>query len=214
MRWPHRVAGPRGESSRPEQSPRRKAWRTAVAVEQRGQVDQVDQDQFQAAQPFGDMIMAAKADTVRPTERVDMFISPEFGNAKRKIELPFVQVVIADVLGNAGTHEDKYAVRRAIEIDEEKIDGVMKELGIALKLSIRDPGHPDQRPVEETIKIEKMVDFEPDSLIKQLDSTKPLVEAKEQLLELRRNFATGKLQPDELERKMAELLERLRSNAS
>jgi type VI secretion system protein ImpB len=114
-------------------------------------------------------------------------------NAEEKVEIPFVMGVMADLSGNApGEEKPEIVDRKFLEFDMDNLDARMAAIkpGIAFRV--------DNKLSEESgeklgieLRFEKMADFEPAAVARQIPAVAKLLEARTQLANLQR-YVDGK----------------------
>lgn len=116
-------------------------------------------------------------------------------DAERKVELPFVMAVMADLSGNAaGAEKPDVADRTFLEFDMDNFDQRMAAIapGIAFKVEnkLGDSSEGDKLSVN--LRFNKIDDFGPAAVARQVPATAKLLEAREQLANLLR-YMDGKV---------------------
>lgn len=115
-------------------------------------------------------------------------------DAERKIELPFVMGVMADLSGNdAGVEKADMADRKFTEFDMDNFDSRMAaiEPGTTFKVDDKLSGDGNTK-LSVQLRMKKMDDFSPAAVARQVPSLKTLLEAREQLSNLLR-YMDGKV---------------------
>jgi type VI secretion system protein ImpB len=114
-------------------------------------------------------------------------------NADEKIELPFVMGVMSDLSGNApGVEKEEMANRKLVDIDMDNFDKRMEAIapGAAFRVPNKlGDGAGEQLSV--SLRFNKMDDFNPAAVAKQVPSLAKLLEARTQLSNLMR-YMDGK----------------------
>jgi len=125
-------------------------------------------------------------------------------NAERKVELPFVMGVMADLSGpTPGVEKAEVADRKFLDIDMDSFDNRMAaiEPGTSFRVANKlDEGSEEKLSV--SLKFKSMADFSPAKIAKQIPATAKLLEAREQLANLLR-YMDGKV---DAEAKLKQLL--------
>ena len=126
-------------------------------------------------------------------------------NADKKVELPFVMGVLADLSGNTpGAEKPEVKDRKFLEIDMDNFDRRMAAIqpGVSFRVDnkLGDPGAGEKLSVQ--LRFDKMDDFNPAAVARQVPAVAKLLEAREQLANLLR-FMDGKVAA---EGKLKELL--------
>jgi type VI secretion system protein ImpB len=114
-------------------------------------------------------------------------------NAEKLVELPFVMGVMADLSGNSSAVEKPdFAERSFLEIDMDNFDKRMAaiEPAVSMKVENRLGEGDDKMSVKLTFK--KMEDFSPATVARQVPALAKLLEAREQLANLR-TYMDGKV---------------------
>jgi type VI secretion system protein ImpB len=114
--------------------------------------------------------------------RVQIEYDVETFGAQKKVNLPFVMGVMADLAGKSETEEAKKAVgdRKFLEIDVDNFDNRMAALKPKLSFKVDNALTGDgQIPVE--IEFESMDDFTPAKVAAKVDALKKMMEARNQL---------------------------------
>lgn len=112
--------------------------------------------------------------------RVSITYDVETNGAVEKKELPFVVGVIGDYSGDK-TDKPKIDQRSFYNIDKDNFDVVMKHIGPKLTLKVDNLLADDDSQFETHIQFNAMKDFEPESLVEQIEPLRKLVETRKQL---------------------------------
>lgn len=114
--------------------------------------------------------------------RVQIEYDVELYGAEKKIELPFVMGVMADLSGKpqAGEEVTPFADRKFLEIDAENLDKRMKAMKphVAFRVPNKLTGEGE---LNVDITFESMDDFSPAAIARKVDGLKQLLEARTQL---------------------------------
>ncbi len=115
--------------------------------------------------------------------RVQIEYDVEIGNAEKKIQLPFVMGVLADLSGTPAEPLPAVADRTFLEIDVDNFDKRMKAMKprVAFQVPNTLTGEGNMN-VELTF--ESMEDFSPAAVAKKVDALNKLLEARQQLANL------------------------------
>jgi type VI secretion system protein ImpB len=114
-------------------------------------------------------------------------------DAERLIELPFVMGVMSDLSGNnAGVEKPDVAERAFLDIDMDNFDTRLKAInpGVSFKVENKLGEGGDKMSV--ALRFEKMDDFQPAAVARQVPALAKLLEAREQLSNLLR-YMDGKV---------------------
>ncbi|NNM74638.1 type VI secretion system contractile sheath small subunit [Enterovirga aerilata] len=115
-------------------------------------------------------------------------------DAEKKIELPFVMGVMADLSGNdPGVEKADIADRKFTEFDMDNFDQRMAAIQPGVKFRVENKLDPDSKEqLSVALRFNKMEDFSPASVARQVPSLAKLLEAREQLSNLLR-YMDGKV---------------------
>ncbi|SEK22307.1 type VI secretion system protein ImpB [Roseateles sp. YR242] len=115
--------------------------------------------------------------------RVQIEYDVELYGAERKVQLPFIMGVMADLLGKPATPPPPLQDRQFLEIDVDNFDARMRALqprtALLVPNSLTGEG---QLPVE--LVFESMDDFSPAAVARQVPALRQLLEARQQLSDL------------------------------
>ncbi len=107
-------------------------------------------------------------------------------DTEKLIELPFVMGVMADLSGNApGVEKAEVAERKFLDIDMDNFDSRMAAIqpGVSFRVDNELSGNPDEK-MQVNLRFEKMDDFKPAAIVRQVPAMAKLLEAREQLKNL------------------------------
>jgi type VI secretion system protein ImpB len=114
-------------------------------------------------------------------------------NAEEKVEIPFVMGVMADLSGNApGVEKSDIIDRKFLEFDMDNLDARMAAIQPGLNFRVDNKlneGSGEKMGVE--LRFDKMADFEPGAVARQVPAVAKLLEARQQLANLQR-YVDGK----------------------
>ena len=115
--------------------------------------------------------------------RVQIEYDVELYGSEKKVQLPFVMGVMADLSGKPAVELPPVADRKFLEIDVDTFDSRMKAMAprVAFQVPNRLTGDGNMN-VELTF--ESMDDFSPAAVAQKVDSLKKLLEARQQLSNL------------------------------
>lgn len=121
-------------------------------------------------------------------------------DSEKMVELPFVMGVMSDLSGNASEVEKvPLADRKLLDIDMDNFDKRMEAIKPGIAFRVRDKlsgdGNADSKLGVE-LKFEKMADFEPAAVAKQVPALAKLLEARQRLANLQR-YMDGKAAAEE-----------------
>jgi type VI secretion system protein ImpB len=124
-------------------------------------------------------------------------------NAEEKVEIPFVMGVLADLSGNASSVEKPEIVnRKLLEFDMDNLDSRMAAIqpGINFRVDNKLSEDSGERMAVE-LHFDKMADFEPAAVARQVPAVARLLEARMQLANLQR-YVDGKAAAEDQLRKL------------
>ena len=139
-------------------------------------------------------------------------------DAERLIELPFVMGVLSDLSGNnPGVEKTKVEERKFLEFDMDNFDNRMAAIqpGVTTRVANRLGDESDEK-ISVNLSFNKMSDFTPVAVARQVPATAKLLEAREQLANLLR-YMDGKVgAEDQLKKLLADpqLMAALRERAT
>jgi type VI secretion system protein ImpB len=116
--------------------------------------------------------------------RVQIEYDVELYGSSKKVELPFVAGVMADLSGDnvepLGPVED----RRFVGIDVDNFDQRMAEIGPELGFHVKNVLTDDHTLIEINLRFDNMEAFEPGEVVKRIPELAVMLEARQQLKEL------------------------------
>ena len=125
-----------------------------------------------------------KLSRVRPP-RVHISYAVETGGAEVKKELPFVVGVVGDLTGNSPSKDLKpLRERKFTDINRDTFDKVMSSMAPGLNLHVENTVAGDGSEMAVQLKFNKMADFEPVNVARQVEPLRKLLEARDKLQEL------------------------------
>jgi type VI secretion system protein ImpB len=124
-----------------------------------------------------------KKKRVRPP-RVNITYEVEIGGAQVMKELPFVVGVVSDLSGQPKESLGRLKDRKFVEIDRDNFDDVLKSMKprVALKVDNTLKGDGSELSVE--LNFEKLSDFSPEEIVRQVEPLRKLLEVRGQLKDL------------------------------
>lgn len=136
----------------------------------------------------------------RPPRVHITYLNPE---GEEKIEIPFIMGVLADLSGNTpGVDKPEVAERKFLDIDMDNFDARMASIqpGVSFRVGNRLSENPDEK-MGVQLRFNKMADFEPAAVARQVPSLAKLLKAREQLANLQR-YMDGKVAAEAQLRKL------------
>ena len=115
--------------------------------------------------------------------RVQIEYDVEVYGAQKKVQIPFVMGVMADLSGQPAEPPAPVAQRRFVEFDVDNFDERMKAIGPRLQLQVRNELTGEgSMPVE--LSFASLEDFEPAAIARSVEPLRRLLEARNQLKNL------------------------------
>jgi type VI secretion system protein ImpB len=124
-------------------------------------------------------------------------------NAEEKIEIPFVMGVMSDLSGNTpGIERDEVHARKFLDIDMDNLDSRMAAIqpGVSFRVDNKLSDGSDEK-MGVSLRFNKMADFEPAAVARQVPAVAKLLEARTQLSNLMR-YMDGKVAAEDQLRKL------------
>jgi type VI secretion system protein ImpB len=124
-------------------------------------------------------------------------------NAEEKVEIPFVMGVLADLSGNTpGVEKDEIAMRKFLDFDMDNLDARMAAIqpGVSFRVDNKLSENAGEK-MGVQLRFNKMADFEPAAVARQVPAVAKLLEARQQLANLMR-YMDGKVAAEETLRKL------------
>jgi type VI secretion system protein ImpB len=114
-------------------------------------------------------------------------------NAEEKVEIPFVMGVLADLSGNTpGVEKAEIVDRKFLEFDMDNLDSRMAAIQPGVSFAVENKLVEDSNEkMGVELRFEKMADFEPAAIARQVPAVAKLLEARQQLANLQR-YVDGK----------------------
>ncbi|MFK3704725.1 type VI secretion system protein ImpB [Raoultella sp. BIGb0138] len=128
--------------------------------------------------------------------RVQIEYDVEIYGAERKIQLPFVMGVMADLVGKPVDNQPSVDERKFLDIDIDNFDERMKALKPRVAFQV-DNTLTDEGKLNVDLTFESMDDFLPDAIARKVEPLNKLLEARTQLSNLL-TYMDGKNGAEEL----------------
>jgi type VI secretion system protein ImpB len=128
-----------------------------------------------------------KLDRIRPP-RVHITYDVELGGAIEMKELPFILGVLGDFSGKPAQPLPKLKDRKLIEIDRDNFNQVLAGMKPRLAYGVDNKLADDESKMQVELNFNKIEDFEPDNVVKQVPALAKLVEARRRLSDLLSNM--------------------------
>jgi type VI secretion system protein ImpB len=124
-------------------------------------------------------------------------------DAERLIELPFVMGVMSDLSGNnSAVEKPKVEERKFLEFDMDNFENRMAAIQPGITMRVENKlGDESGEKLSVNLKFEKMGDFTPAAVARQVPATAKLLEAREQLANLLR-YLDGKVAAEDQLKKL------------
>lgn len=116
--------------------------------------------------------------------RVQIEYDVEVYGSQKKVELPFVVGVLADLSGDNGEARPLIEERKFSSFDVENFDERMAEIGPTLRLQVENALNPDGTVIDVDLAFNSMEDFEPAQIVRKIPELATLLEARNRLKEL------------------------------
>ena len=139
-------------------------------------------------------------------------------NAEEKVEIPFVMGVMSDLSGNTpGIDKEDIAERKLLDFDMDNLNARMSAIqpGVSFRVGNKISENADEQ-MSVQLRFNKMADFEPAAVARQVPALAKLLQARQQLTNLMR-YMDGKVAAEESLRKLLsdpQLMIALKSRAS
>jgi type VI secretion system protein ImpB len=124
-------------------------------------------------------------------------------NAEEKVEIPFVMGVMSDLSGNTpGVEKEEIVNRKFLDFDMDNLDARMAAIqpGVSFRVQNKLSENSDEK-VGISLRFNKMADFEPAAVARQVPAVAKLLEARQQLANLTR-YMDGKVAAEATVRKL------------
>ncbi|WP_223669963.1 type VI secretion system contractile sheath small subunit [Kangiella shandongensis] len=116
--------------------------------------------------------------------RVHITYDVETDGAVLEKELPFVVGVMGDFTGDSTKPLKPLKDRRFVQIDKDNINEVMRNMSPGLKLKVENTLENDGSEMAVDLEFNSMDDFEPASIVDQVEPLKKLMHTRNQLRDL------------------------------
>ena len=135
------------------------------------------------------------------TPRVHIEYDVETMGSEKKIQLPFVMGVMADLAGKPAVAPAQVTDRKFLEIDIDNFDDRMKAMKPRVAFQVPNALTDEGGNISVDITFDKMEDFSPAAVARKVDSLSKLLEARQQLANLV-TYMDGKSGAEELVAKL------------
>jgi type VI secretion system protein ImpB len=145
---------------------------------------------------------------IRPP-RVQIEYDVELYGSEKKVELPFVMAVMADLSGESNIDKGKLSKRKLLEIDAENFNERMSKIKPGVKCKVKNT-LTGEGELSVDVAIESMDDFEPGKIVKKIPALKTMMKARTELINLM-TYMDGKEDAEALVSKILDNPELLKS---
>lgn len=131
-----------------------------------------------------------RLDRVRPP-RVQLTYDVEVGDSIEQKELPFVVGVLGDFTGRTDPDKPlpKLKDRKFVSVDLDNFDDVMKGAAPAALFRVKNKLSAEGGEFAVNLKFNQLDDFRPESVVRQVEPLRKLLEARTKLADLRNKLA-------------------------
>ena len=133
-----------------------------------------------------------------PKARVNIKLDLHTGGAQKKVELPLKLMVLGDY--SNGREDRALSERTKININKNNFDSVLAEFTPALKLTVENTFTADGSDASVDLNFQRMKDFEPEQVARQIPSLRALLATRNLLRDLKSNLLDNATFRHELER--------------
>ncbi|EHZ2743287.1 type VI secretion system contractile sheath small subunit [Vibrio vulnificus] len=116
--------------------------------------------------------------------RVHITYDVETEGTSLKKELPFVVGVMGDFAGQNTEALKPLKDRRFIQIDRDNFDDVLKKMGPSVEFKVKNTMVDDGTEFAVNLQFQSMKDFEPASIVRQVDPLRQLMDTRNKLRDL------------------------------
>lgn len=145
--------------------------------------------------------------------RVQIEYDVEIYGVEKKVELPFVMGVFADLAGKSRQEQPAIQDRNFMQIDVDNFDERMKSIKPRVAFNVENTLNDEGGLIDIDIEFNKMEDFSPEHIAKKVEPLRELLEARTELSNLL-SYMDGKAGAEELINKVLSDNELLKSLAS
>lgn len=129
--------------------------------------------------------------------RVQIEYDVEIYGSEKKVELPFVMGVLADLAGKSTQEQINLNEREFLEIDADNFNQRMKAIKPRVAFNVENTLTDEQSQLAVELEFEKMEDFSPDQVAQHIPALKTLLDARVELSNLL-SYMDGKVEAEEL----------------
>ena len=121
--------------------------------------------------------------------RVQMTYDVEIGDAIENKELPFVVGVLGDFGGNPDSEKKRLKDRKFVALDRDNFDEVLAGVEPVARFAVQNRLSEAGGTFAVDLHFRSMDDFRPESVVRQVDPLRKLLEARTKLADLRNKLA-------------------------
>lgn len=147
--------------------------------------------------------------------RVQIEYDVEIYGSQKKVELPFVTGVVADLSGHRAKPLPAVEDRKFLTFDQDNFDARMRAIRPRLKFYVDNTLSDDEELLDIELEFESMEDFSPGAVARHIPQMEKLLEARTHLAELI-TYMDGKASAEEVVKRLLEqpdFLQRLAADA-
>lgn len=124
----------------------------------------------------------AKEGSVAPQERINITYKSA-GNAQEEVELPLKMLFIGDFTNREDTRDVEN--RETVKVDKDNFQEVLAKQNLTLSMQVPNKLSEEGGDMPVSLKIRKLADFAPDSIVEQVPELKALMELRLALTSLK-----------------------------
>ncbi|MBN2979463.1 type VI secretion system-associated protein [Pseudomonas fluorescens] len=132
-----------------------------------------------------------------PKARVNIKLDLHTGGAQRKVELPLKLMVLGDY--SNGKEQRSLSERSKVNINKNNFDSVMAEFSPGVKFVVVNTLAHDDSEASVELKFQRMKDFEPEQVVRQIPQLRALLAMRNLLRDLKSNLLDNATFRHELE---------------
>lgn len=133
-----------------------------------------------------------------PKARINIKLDLHTGGAQKKVELPLKLMMLGDY--SNGTEDRALSARSKININKNNFDSVLAEFSPSVKLIVENTFVDDGSDTSVDLTFQKMKDFEPEHVARQIPELRALLATRNLLRDLKSNLLDNATFRQELER--------------
>jgi type VI secretion system protein ImpB len=119
-----------------------------------------------------------------PKERINVTYKPATGDNAEEIEIPYKLTLLGDY--NPDAEKIPVEDRKAIKVNKDNLNDVLKEQNITLKFDVDDKlTNNEDASLDVSLKISSMKDFSPEKIVQNVPELQKLMELRKSLVALK-----------------------------